>query len=487
MFKPFPPQRSSKVTHSIIAAAIFIFLIGIVVYTHFTYTSSRFENAIAHETETTTDDLSDPDEDLPVPLPVTTTPEEVAVQPRDTSALGGYNVLIADRGNNRLIEVSPDKKIIWEYDFNLPKPGLGADDSFFANAGKDVIVNLEMYHVIELIDYQTKQVVWSYGTPGVPGHTPGFLNTPDDAYMLPNGDIIVADIKNCRVIEINQNKQIVHQYGQTKLCSKKSGFLDEPNGDTPQPNGHILISTIRDHNLLELNQDWQPIFSMPLPVAYPSDPQSTQDGNILISDYRDPGQIVKVSRQGNVLWRFTGDSSSTLNRPSLAIELPNGNILANDDFNHRIIVINTSTKKIVWQYGVTGKPGSSPGQLNIPDGLDIIPVSKTLVESASSVLASTTPSLFTVGQVTRHVSQFIGQQVQIQGYLLRKDNGYIIFSDEPTGTIGRYDLPVTGTGIETMQSGQKYELVGKFLGSGLSSSNGNPDHLELDNLPQIVK
>ena len=57
--------------------------------------------------------------------------------------------------------------------------------------------------------------------------------------------------------------------------------------------------------------------------------------------------------------------------PSLALELPNGNVILNDDLRHRILVIDRATKKIVWQYGQTDKPGHLPGFMYGPDGLDI--------------------------------------------------------------------------------------------------------------------
>lgn len=344
--------------------AVFAFL-----FAHSKSTKQKFVS-LFEKTDSWLGSENDADEDEPVPPPVPVNPAEVSGAASDQSALGGYNVLIADRGNNRLIEVTPDKKIVWQYNFDLPKRGLGADDSFFTDGGKSVITNLEEYHVIQKIDYQTKQVVWSYGVAGHPGSSDGYLNTPDDAYQLPNGDVTVADIKNCRVIEISPDKKIVRQYGITGQCSSKSGFLNSPNGDTPLSNGHTLISNIRSKNLIELDQNWQPVFTMPLPVNYPSDPQLTQAGNILISDYSYPGKIVEVSKSGQIVWK--SDPSLKLNKPSLAIELPNGNIMANDDYNHRVIVIDKKTGQIVWQYGVTGKPGSADGQLDVPDGLDII-------------------------------------------------------------------------------------------------------------------
>lgn len=413
------------------------------------------------------------DEDESVPSSVHALPADAAIAPADQSALGNYNVLIADRGNNRIIEVAPDKKIIWLYQFQLPYAGLGADDAFFTDGGKEIIVNLENYQMIEIIDYQTKQVVWQYGHPGVSGSADGYLSNPDDAYRLPNGDVIVADIKNCRIIEINQDKRIVRQYGQTGVCKNAPGFLNKPNGDTPLPDGHIFVSNIIGHNLIELDQNWQPVFSMTFPLSYPSDPQPTRAGNILISEYMNPGKILEISKTGNPVWEFTGESGVALNKPSLAIELPNGNILANDDYNHRVIVIDKATKKIVWQYGITGKPGSGAGQLSVPDGLDII--------AADAVVGQTVQS---IGQVTRHAADYLGKAVAVAGYLLKKESGYIIISDEAFGAISQYDLPTVGPGIDSVAAGTKYIFRGTFLGSGLSASNGSPNHLELSEPPQ---
>jgi outer membrane protein assembly factor BamB len=425
------------------------------------------------------------DNEIPAATPVQVSANEVSAMPRDTSALGGYDVLIADRGNNRIIEVTPDKKIVWEYDFNnLAKGGLGADDAFFTDNGKTLSVNLEELHVVELIDFATKKVTWSYGTLGKAGSGPGLLNTPDDAYKMPNGDITVADIKNCRIIEISPDKKIVRQYGVTGVCGTKDGLLNSPNGDTPVADGHTLISNIRSKNMIELDQNWQKVFSMPLPVNYPSDPQLTKAGNILISDYSNPGKIVEVSKAGNIVWQFTGDGTTTLNKPSLAIELPNGNILSNDDMNHRVIVIDKNTKKIIWQYGVTGKPGRQDGQLNIPDGVDII--MRTPAELAQLEAQAPTTPPDRIGTVSRHASNYINQTVRLSGYVIAIKNGYAIFSDEAQGTVGYYDLPVSGTGIDTVQLRQKYILDGTLIKGGLTAVNNNPYHLALSTPPQLT-
>ncbi|MGH9101556.1 MAG: hypothetical protein ACRDYD_01000, partial [Acidimicrobiales bacterium] len=53
--------------------------------------------------------------------------------------------------------------------------------------------------------------------------------------------------------------------------------------------------------------------------------------------------------------------------------LPNGDILANDDYNDRVIVVDPRTNKVVWQYGHTATPGAAPGYLHKPDGVDLVP------------------------------------------------------------------------------------------------------------------
>jgi len=287
------------------------------------------------------------------------------------SPTDGLNVLIADRGNNRLLIVGPDKRTLWEYDFpNLPHSA-GADDAFFADRGKSIIVNLEHWQIVELIDVATKAVTWTYGIGGRPGAAPGLLDYPDDAYQLPDGNVVVADIRNCRVLEIGPDKRIIRQYGKTGRCWGP-GTLASPNGDKPLANGHLLISTISDHALTELDASWSPVFRLSLPLRYPSDPQMTADGLFLIADYVRPGRIIEIDRQGKVIWDYSARAGdAALNRPSLAVELPDGNVIADDDLNHRVVVIDKATKKIIWQYGVTGRSGSEIGYLSIPDGLDL--------------------------------------------------------------------------------------------------------------------
>lgn len=422
------------------------------------------------------------DENAPVPTATTTTTAELQQLPQNATALGAYNILIADRGNNRVIEVTPQKDIVWQYNFNLKKKGVGADDAFFADHGHTVMMSLENYNLIEQVDYATKKIEWQYGVPNVPGSSAGHLNTPDDAYKLPNGDVIVADIHNCRVIEISPEGKIVHQYGVTGRCGTGPGLLDSPNGDTPLPNGHMLISEIRAHDLIELDSNWKKIATYPLPITYPSDPQPMQNGDILIANYRNPGALIEINpASGKVVWQFSyTHGERRLNKPSLAIEMPNGIILCNDDLNHRVIAIDKKTNQIVWQYGVTGKPGDGPGQLNIPDGLSIILSATT---SSRITPQSLHVPIYSIGSVTRDSAHFSNTIVEVHGYVLKDNGSYSIISDEKSGLISSGDLPVVGVALTKLVPETSYLFRGTLVKGGLVSVNGNPYHLELTNDP----
>lgn len=302
-----------------------------------------------------------------------------------SSVLPG-DVLIADSLNNRILIVTPGKRVVWQFpSAHHPsnRPFKVPDDAFFGPGYnqhyKEIITNEESNGTIAVINILQKKVVWEYGKPGVQGSLPGELNYPDDAILHNNGTVTVADIRNQRILFINRaTKQIMKQYGQTGLYNPNPPYsYGSPNGDFPAPHGGMLVTEISGSHIILLNKHGQVVWQHVLPMPYPSDANFTPHGNIIVASYANPGMILKVSPSGQVLWKYYVTSGpGKLNMPSLAFELSNGYIMVNDDYNDRVIVINPTTKKIVWQYGHTGVPGSSPGYLNRPDGCNFLPIGK---------------------------------------------------------------------------------------------------------------
>jgi hypothetical protein len=287
-------------------------------------------------------------------------------------------LLIADRGNNRLLLVSANKHVLWTYPSSRAHPPSGGfyypDDAFFVHHGQSIVVNEEQNEVVVRLAFPSGRLQWSYGHPGVAGGASGYLREPDDAYLLKNGQVMVADNQNCRVLILSPADTIVRQIGTTGVCSHQpSVALGSPNGDTPLPNGNVLISEINGSWISEYTPQGRIVWTVHLAIAYPSDPQQIGPDRFLVADYSSPGGLYEFNRSGNILWSYNVPSGpGMLDHPSLVERLPNGLLMANDDYRHRIVVINPVTESIVWQYGQTDIPGTKAGSLNTPDGFDLL-------------------------------------------------------------------------------------------------------------------
>ena len=310
----------------------------------------------------------------------TPSPTDTEVPLGVTSVAEPFNgsLLVADRGNGRLLVIANDGRILWQFPVagSLP-PGqrFAADDAFISPDHKTIVTNDEDHQVISRIDIATRKVIWQYGMYDRPGAGPGQLNTPDDAYPLANGDVLVADIRNCRVLQIAPDKTIRTQWGRTGVCVPNApATYGSPNGATPLADGGILITQIRGSRVTRLDAMGYVVFDLHVPLYYPSDAQLDAHGNVVVADYHRPGAVIAISPQGTVLWRYAPTSGpGLLDHPSLATPLANGLVVINDDDRQRIVVIDPRTLRIVWQYGHTDQPGTAPGYLRDPDGHQVVP------------------------------------------------------------------------------------------------------------------
>ena len=236
--------------------------------------------------------------------------------------------MIADRDNNRVIIVSPSRRIVWRF----PAAGAGGsgaqlsqpDDAFVSADGRFISSNQEFAEAIALITLTRHPgLVWRYGHRGVQGSAPGYLAHPDDAYLLANGQIQLADIINCRVLWLDRAKRIVRELGSAGNCvHDPPTALSDPNGDTPLPDGGVLVTEIGGW-VDRLDAHGRLVWSITTPTDYPSDAQLMPDGNVLVASYTSPGRIDIISPRGRVLWTYGPASGpGSLDHPSLAQAYP---------------------------------------------------------------------------------------------------------------------------------------------------------------------
>jgi len=289
-----------------------------------------------------------------------------------------YPVVMADRRNNRLIEITPDKRVVWEF----PSPNLnvyrGNEDVNFSADGRQLAVSEEDNFDIHLVDYDKRELVWTYGTPDNRGSGDNLLNYPDDAHLLADGMVVTADIRNCRILFIDPKTQkVATQWGQNGVCQHNPPEqLAHANGATPLANGDMLVTEISGAWLSRVTRAGQVLWSLQVPhMKYPSDAFPTVDGQqVVVADFAKPGRVVIFDPQTKkITWEyFRADGEGALDHPSIARELPDtGDIFVVDDLHDRVLVLDRKTQAIIWQYGIKGQKGHTTGLLNYPDGFDL--------------------------------------------------------------------------------------------------------------------
>lgn len=108
--------------------------------------------------------------------------------------------------------------------------------------------------------------------------------------MLPDGDILIADIKNCRVLLITPGVAAPARiYGHTtqSCLHAPPGRFGSPNGAFPMADGHYLVTEINGAWVDELSLTGTVLWSTHPPgVAYPSDSNEISPDRYLTVDYR---------------------------------------------------------------------------------------------------------------------------------------------------------------------------------------------------------
>ena len=290
------------------------------------------------------------------------------------------DVLIADRSNNRLLVVDPQGRIVWRFPRAGPQAAYPSPTTHSSRpTAAKIVATEEDVSAVTVIDVATGRIVYRYGEIGVPGSGPNHLSNPDDALLLPNGSILLADIKNCRLLVLrppsHRPAQAARQSG-AGLRSRPAARVGKPERRIPAPTQAACSSRRSTATGWTRRADAAMSSGRRIRPASPTRPTRTRCGPACTSP--SAGKARESSRRSTARaacsWRYRPRAGEPpLNRPSLAEPLPNGDFLVNDDFNDRVIVIDPHTNRVVWQYGHMGVPGRAPGYLSRPDGVDLAP------------------------------------------------------------------------------------------------------------------
>src|ERR1700730_10673134 len=225
-------------------------------------------------------------------------------------------LLIADRGNGRIIEITANGAVDWMF----PRPGqqlpvrFGApDDAFYSADGRTIIANAESRQTVTAIDRATGTILWQVGKFNVRSSAVGYFNEPDDAVPQQDGTIWVADIRNCRLVHLSAAGAWLGTLGNRACRHNPPHSFAEPNGAFGTTGGSLIVTEIGGSWVTSLTPGGPVAWSVRAPVRYPSDAMQMAGGSVLLTDYSLPGAVVRTSTTGRTLWYSRPSGAAELN------------------------------------------------------------------------------------------------------------------------------------------------------------------------------
>ena len=128
--------------------------------------------------------------------------------PTDPSAVP-QNILIADRNNSRILSISPKGQIVWTHPVSAPS------DAYLSYTGHTAVITQHTKSRIFTLEIDPGIVNYIYGHSDKAGSADNYLHDPQTAQEMPSGgQIVIADLGNCRIIFVRPNKHVpIHSLG----------------------------------------------------------------------------------------------------------------------------------------------------------------------------------------------------------------------------------------------------------------------------------
>lgn len=230
--------------------------------------------------------------------------------------------------DNRVFFVDARGQIFWKYgqagvtgsgpnQLNTPVQALFTT-SFMGHSGFYVLIADQGNQRIIVVNWNHR-IVWQYGTTGVAGSGPNQLNSPNSGEILRNGNILIADEGNNRVIEVKPNGTLVKTFTASNSLGAAAFASRLPNGDT-------LISDAGNNRIVQVNSRDNVVFQYVTNTGAGSNPNPQpsrgirlRNGNTLISDQYN-NRVMEVTADGKIVFQqgkinVMGNGFNRLNGP----------------------------------------------------------------------------------------------------------------------------------------------------------------------------
>lgn len=269
-----------------------------------------------------------------------------------------YGTLVCDERGSRIAIIDSNGQINWEYGkfastsyAKLKNPKFAV----FSDKKNILITDTGNNRVLEI--NHKKDVLWSFGSSET-----NILNNPQSCVKTKDSTYLITDKDNKRVIEVNKEGNIIWQYGDLKdykmfgkslfsLVNKSTYILFNPVYAERLENGNTLICDTGNKRIIEVSKDKKIVWQYPkknedfiVNFAY-----KQNNGNILCSF----DKAYEISLDGNIVWTYSRNTSDIdinwiykNDKNQILINLTR---IVRRGINQEIMLIDLSGK-ILWRY-----------------------------------------------------------------------------------------------------------------------------------------
>lgn len=257
------------------------------------------------------------------------------------------NLLIADMAKHVAMELNKDGSIVWnmgvpndpaKYMDRLSGPGSLRMD----NKGNRIIADTNNHRIIFIKPNQPVELKKLKG---------GDFCEPAYADYLDNGNFLICDTGNRRVVELTEDGTATWQYGKTVGINRIFSF---PRSVDASVDGALIVADTANDRILEINRNR--VSEWPQEEEYglfwPRCARVLVSGSLLVADGRN-SRVIELTRQGKITKELNAVSINGLTElkdPHDVRLLMNGNLLIADSSNDMVIETDW-TGKVHWSTG----------------------------------------------------------------------------------------------------------------------------------------
>jgi hypothetical protein len=234
---------------------------------------------------------------------------------------GGGNsagqILVVEAG--RVVQINAQNQTIWRYSSPNAASATRLPD------GNTLVVDEAANQVVSIAP--EGGIIWNANTAlGLFNRLsgPSWVSAARDGLSF-----LITDTNNNRIIEI-QNGQVSWEFKQTLLRPRSATYVS---------NGNILIADTGNRRVLEVTRTGQIAWSFAKDMQAPTHALRLEDGNTLITD-AGFNRVIMINPSGQSVWYFDGsaDPAGPLNRPR-STSVSGTSFLIADSGNNRILEV----------------------------------------------------------------------------------------------------------------------------------------------------